>query len=59
MSVANNKSGSASERRPWATPELNSVGTIGEVLQGGGGKITIVEADTGDTPRWPKGQQGK
>jgi hypothetical protein len=55
MSVVNDKNTSA-ERRPWATPALSSVGTVGDVLRGGGGKITVVEADTGDTPRLPKGQ---
>jgi hypothetical protein len=55
MSVVNDK-GRSAERRPWETPALNSVGTVGDVLRGGGGKITVVEADTGDTPRLPKGQ---
>jgi hypothetical protein len=59
MSVANDNTRSASVRRPWITPELSSVGTVGDVLRGGGGKVTVVEADTGDTPRWPKGQQSK
>jgi hypothetical protein len=42
-------------RRPWESPELKSVGTIGAVLQGGGGKLSPVAADTGDI-RKPKGQ---
>ena len=56
MNVGIDINSKLSGRRSWVTPELNAVGTVGEVLRGGGGKITVVEADTGDTPRLPKGQ---
>lgn len=41
--------------RPWVPPTLKPVGTIAEVLRGGGGKQSVVEADTGDFNK-PKGQ---
>jgi hypothetical protein len=43
------------KRRRWETPELKSVGTVAKALQGGGGKISVVFADPGDTLK-PKGQ---
>ena len=46
------------ERSPaqkWVRPQLKSVGNIGEVLQGGGGKLSLVSQDPGDT-RKPSGQ---
>jgi hypothetical protein len=42
-------------RRSWQAPSLKPVGTIAEVLQGGGGKQSVVEADMGDFNK-PKGQ---
>ncbi len=42
-------------RRPWQTPTVKTVGLIGDVLQGGGGKLAISAADTGDV-RKPPGQ---
>ncbi len=42
-------------RRSWQPPTLKPVGTIAEVLQGGGGKQSVVEADMGDFNK-PKGQ---
>jgi hypothetical protein len=42
-------------RRPWKPPALKDVGTVGEVLQGGGGKTAISQADSGDSHK-PKGQ---
>jgi hypothetical protein len=43
------------EARRWRAPELKTVGTVGEVLQGGGGKNSPAPADPGDI-RKPKGQ---
>lgn len=43
------------EPRRWKAPELRSVGTVGEVLQGGGGKLSVTADDPGDI-RKPKGQ---
>jgi hypothetical protein len=34
---------------------LDRVGHIGDVLKGGGGKLSITTEDTGDEPRKPKG----
>lgn len=42
-------------RRPWDSPKVSSVGTVADVLRGGGGKLTLAGNDTGDT-RKPKGQ---
>jgi hypothetical protein len=42
-------------RQPWRAPTLTRVGTVGEVLQGGGGKLSVTVDDTGDAPRKPKG----
>jgi hypothetical protein len=36
------------DRRPWEPPALKTVGTIGEVLQQGGGKLSIVAGDPGE-----------
>ena len=41
--------------RAWVRPELKSVGTVGEVLQAGGAKLSVAKTDPGD-PRKPKGQ---
>jgi hypothetical protein len=42
-------------RRPWEPPAVKTVGTIGEVLQGGGGKNSPSPADPGES-RKPSGQ---
>ena len=42
-------------RRAWEPPALKPVGTIGEVLQGGGGKFSIMPTDPGES-RKPSGQ---
>lgn len=44
------------ERRPWMAPAIRIVGDVGEVLQGGGGKLSINTDDTGDI-RKPPGQE--
>jgi hypothetical protein len=38
----------------WVRPELKYVGNIGEVLQGGGGKLSLAANDPGDA-RKPSG----
>jgi len=43
-------------KRPWTKPTLKYVGDIGDVLQGGGGKLTPAPGDPGDI-RKPPGQQ--
>ena len=42
------------DRRRWERPHLKMVGTIGEVLQGGGGKLSTIGGDPGDN-RKPSG----
>ena len=39
--------------RPWETPSVKTVGTVGDVLRGGGGKDSINPADPGES-RKPK-----
>jgi hypothetical protein len=48
---------SDSGKRAWTRPALKYVGHVGDVLQGGGGKLTPAPADPGDT-RKPSGQAG-
>lgn len=43
-------------RRPWEAPTLTEVGTLGEVLEGGGGKLSVPTDDMGDV-RKPTGQE--
>ncbi len=43
------------KRRPWVRPMVKTTGTVAEVLQGGGGKLSIQADDSGDPPRKPKG----
>ena len=42
-------------RQAWEAPTVKTVGTVGQVLQGGGGKLSIEADDTGDAPRKPRG----
>jgi hypothetical protein len=42
-------------RRTWTRPQMKYIGDVGDVLQGGGGKFTIANADPGDI-RKPSGQ---
>ena len=37
------------DRRRWQTPEMVTVGTINQVLQGGGGKLSTTGGDTGES----------
>jgi hypothetical protein len=42
------------EKRHWEPMRLTDVGHVGEVVQGGGGKLTPITHDSGDS-RKPKG----
>ena len=42
-------------RKDYEPMKVTEVGHVGEVLQGGGGKLSIQANDTGDAPRKPKG----
>jgi hypothetical protein len=55
MSTFDKQSQDRQKRRSWQAPTLKKVGTISEVLQGGGGKQSVQEADMGDFNK-PKGQ---
>jgi hypothetical protein len=35
--------------RTWVTPKVEFKGTIGEILQSGGGKLSLSLADTGES----------
>ena len=41
--------------RHWEPPALMTVGTIGQLLQAGGGKLSLTADDSGDAPFKPKG----
>lgn len=45
-------------KQTWEPMTLTHVGQIGEIVQGGGGKLSMVGGDPGDV-RKPKGQEGK
>ena len=42
-------------RKSWDTPTVNRVGTVAEILRGGGGKQSVLLSDSGDDNK-PKGQ---
>ena len=42
-------------KKDYEPMKVAEVGHVGEVLEGGGGKLSVVAADSGDT-RKPKGQ---
>ena len=42
-------------RRQWVSPAVKSVGTLAEVLKGGGGKLSISAGDPGEPARKPPG----
>jgi hypothetical protein len=44
-----------SKKRVWERPKVTAVGSVGSLLKGGGGKLSIVQDDSGDQPRKPKG----
>lgn len=54
--MSNDNKGGELKKKNWEEPALRKVGTVGEVLKGGGGKLSIARDDTGDAPRKPKGQ---
>ena len=42
------------EKRQWEPMKLTNVGHVGEIVQGGGGKLSVETHDTGDN-RKPSG----
>ena len=57
MSDAKTRVGAKPAAEVWVRPELKYVGNIGEVLQGGGGKLSLQANDPGDS-RKPAGNGG-
>jgi hypothetical protein len=53
MSTETRKDLKDQPRQPWRRPELKSVGTVGDVLQGGMGKVTVVVGDPGEPQKVP------
>ena len=45
------------DRRSWEPMALKSVGRVSDVVQQGGGKLTLVGGDPGEPSRKPKGQE--
>ena len=41
------------QRQPWETPTVRPVGRLGDVLKGGGGKVTVVTGDPGEPQKVP------
>jgi hypothetical protein len=49
------RSNLATARRQWVSPAVKLVGTIAEVLKGGGGKLSVAAGDPGEPIRKPPG----
>jgi hypothetical protein len=43
------------DKKPWAPMQLTALGEVGDVVRGGGGKLSPPTHDTGDV-RKPPGQ---
>ena len=56
MTDRNEKPTGQVARRRWHSPVVREVGTLGNVLKGGGGKLSIPQDDMGDV-RKPPGQE--
>lgn len=57
MSVSEKKPVASGARRPWEPPAGKAIGTIGELLQGGMGKLSPSPKDSGE-PRKVPGNDG-
>jgi hypothetical protein len=55
MRAEDKKSETKAEKKAWTKPSLKYVGHVGDVLQGGGGKLTPAPSDPGES-RKPSGQ---
>ena len=42
------KTNATRERATWVAPRLEYKGTVGEILQSGGGKLSLVAQDPGE-----------
>jgi hypothetical protein len=54
MSKSENIKPQSAERRRWEPPTLQPVGTVGQLIAGGGGKLSLTSQDSGDS-RKPSG----
>ena len=41
------------QKRAWQAPALRPVGTLGALLRGGNGKVTVVTGDPGEPRKVP------
>jgi hypothetical protein len=39
---------SGATKKPWQSPKLTYVGDVAEIVQGGGGKLSVPGGDPGD-----------
>lgn len=56
MDTVNKQVAETRYRRPWEPPTVKALKTVGELLQGGGGKLSTTGGDAGEPTRKPKGQ---
>ena len=40
-------------KQPWVEMKISYVGNVSEILQGGGGKLSVSGGDTGDSRKPP------
>jgi len=52
---ANRNPASNPGKQPWVEMKISYVGDISEILQGGGGKLSVSGGDTGDSRKPPGG----
>jgi hypothetical protein len=45
-----------SQKKNWCSMQINNVGNLTDIVQGGGGKLSLTGGDPGD-PRKPRGQE--
>ena len=45
--------GENQNRRQWKRPTLKTVGKVGDVVKGGGGKLTVLTGDPGEPQKVP------
>ena len=55
MKSESKKKTTTPQKPRWTSPTVKHVGDVGTVIQGGGGKLSMSFADSGD-PRKPQGQ---
>jgi hypothetical protein len=58
MKASETRFDSLGSKRAWVTPAAFPVGTIGEVLRGGGGKLSPSPKDPGEERKVPAQDEG-